>query len=382
MPVLVLALAVLGARAILATAPEAERREPRIDLVSVEATRLMPSDYPVVIRSQGTVQPSLQAPVVPQIAGTVSALSPDFVVGGAFRQGDVLVRLDERESRIALARARANLAQAKARLSEELALAASARADWQALGRRGEPSPLTLREPQSAAAQANRDAAQAELERAELDLERTRLLAPFDGRVLSRDVDVGQFVNRGTPLGSIHSIDGVEVRLPISSRQLEFLSLPANGAPVQIESRVGSIVQRWDGALLRAEGIDAATQQLNVIAYVPEPFKSETDPLRVGRYVDARIQGDTLESVFVIPRGSVREQREVLLLDAQSRLQRQAVQVAWTDDEVVAVTAGLAAGDVLVLTPLATVADGTPVTATIDGVAPPLGERGSESPES
>ena len=240
--------------------------------------------------------------------------------------GERLVELDERDYRIALTRARATLAQAAARLEEELALADQARVEWRQLGRRGEPSALTLREPQLAAARAERDAAAAELERAELDLERTRVTAPYAGRVLERAVDPGQFVNRGAVLGRIHAIDSVEVRLPFGSRQQAFLALPSDGtaaadAPVvrpavTLEARVGDGTRTWRGELVRVEGIDEATGQLHVVARVEGPWANPAAPLRVGQYVEARVAGRVLEDAFVVPRSALREGREVLLVDA------------------------------------------------------------------
>ena len=60
----------------------------------------------------------------------------------------------------------------------------------------------------------------------------------------------------------------------------------------------------------------------------------------------------------------------MLVVDENATIQRRAVTVAWSDTDVAAINDGLVEGDVLVLTPLSTVSDGTPVQATIDGVAP------------
>jgi len=371
LPVLVLVGAVLGARAILDRAPEAERSEPSAGLRTVEATVLSPTRYAVELTSRGTVRPSRRTALAPEVSGTVSALSPRFVAGGAFPAGETLIELDDRDYRIALTRAQANLAQADAALAEQRAQAETARADWRALGRRGEPSALTLREPQTAAARASREAAEAEVQRARLDLARTRITAAYPGRVLSREIDEGQFVARGAPLGIVYATESVEVRLPIGTRQRLHLQLPGDGdvdgAPVRITLGDGIGSHHWDGRLLRVEGVDADTQQLNLIARIEEPFADPANPLRIGRHVEARIDGRTLDSVFVIPRASLRADDEVLLLGDGERLQRRAVTLVWSDDEVAVVSEGLSAGEVLVLTPLGSVADGTPVRAAVDG---------------
>ena len=379
LPALTLVAAVLGARALVATAPEPERRPEAPTVRAVEAIRVAPEDYPVTLASRGTVRPATRTTLVPEVTGTVVELHPDFVVGGAFGEGDVLVRLDPRDYEIALTGAEASVAQADAARAEQLALADQARADWASLGRGGEPSALTLRQPQLAAAEANLDAARAELERARLELERTRILAPYDGRTLEREVDAGQFVSRGAPVGLVHSDAAVEVALPLTRSELEFLRLPDEGAggpgaapAVRLETAVGASRRRWSGELVRVEGVDAATQQTVAVARVADPFADPAAPLRVGTFVEASVEGRTLTGVAVVPRAALRGAGEVLVVDeTDGTVSRRAVEVARIDGERVAVRAGLRPGDVVVTTPLATIADGTPVRATIDGEAPP-----------
>ena len=397
-PLLVLVLAALAARAILDSRPEPEVRPPAAESVPrVEATRLVATGYRPMVRGRGTVRPTRRNALVSEIAGTVTSLSDDFVVGGAFREGDVLVRIDERDSAIALTRARAELARAEAQFEEQAALAEQAVLEWRQLGRSGEPSSLTLREPQLDAARAERDAAAAELERAELDLERTRILAPYEGLVLERAVDVGQFVARGTLLGRVHASDALEVSVPLGARQLARLALPGSptadgrsggegaerspddagtgpierevgGASAEVVADGGGRERRWPGSVVRVERVDPLTQQLDVVVRIDDPLAATAAPPRVGQQVEVIIEGRTLEDVFVVPRAALREGDEVVLVDAEDRLRRRAVDVVWTDVDVVAVATGLSAGERLVLTPLSSVADGAPVQVVLDGV--------------
>ena len=365
LPILVIILALGASKLIKANKPETVSRTPPPNILLVEVERLKSTEYPVIIRSQGTVQPTITNKLVPEVAGTVSSISDKFVLGGSFSSGDVLVEIDKRDYDIALTQAKANLAQSDAQLQEQLALADSARAEWQALGRRGKPSSLTLREPQLAAAKANRDAALSQVQRAELDLTRTQLLAPYDGIVSARSVDPGQFVSRGTPIGQIHGIRSVDVRLPLSNRQLTYLDTAA-GAEVELTATVGKSARIWAGKLVRVEGIDAVTQQLNIIVRVSEPYGVDSAvakqaPLRVGQYVNARIAGQVLQDVFVIPRAALREEREVLIMTDDNTIERRSVSVEWSDDEFAAISVGLSENDALVITPLSTVTDGTPV---------------------
>ncbi|MFK8082752.1 MAG: efflux RND transporter periplasmic adaptor subunit [Granulosicoccus sp.] len=375
LPVAVIVAAVLSARMISANKPEPQTRKAVASVAVVEATRLSTSHYPVVIRSQGVVQPTLTNTLVPAISGTVTDIHSVFVVGGVFSRGDVLLQVDPQDYEIALTQAEANLAQVVAQLQEQQALAAQARTEWRSMGRNGQPSELTLRVPQLAAANANRDAALAQVRQATLDLERTRIVAPYDGIVTERLVDPGQFIARGAAVGTIHSSHAVDVRLPLNNRQLTYLNLPEASPEmdwpnVELRASIGTSEKIWTGTLIRTEGIDTATQQLNVVARINNPYANKDRPLRVGQFVQALIEGQVLEDVYVIPRAALREEREVLIVDSNNEIQRRQVNIVWSDDRVAAVDQGLEEGDVLVTTPMSTVADGTPVRPTIDGVAP------------
>ncbi|MBX2885687.1 MAG: efflux RND transporter periplasmic adaptor subunit [Granulosicoccus sp.] len=383
-PVAVLLVAWLIARSIISSGPEPRTRPSFSAAQSVEAVTLKREDYQVRVLAQGTVRPARESALVPEVTGVIKTLSPNLVKGGFFTKGELLLAIDEQDYAIALAQAEAGYAQASAVLQEEKARAAQAVADWKSLGRKGKPSGLTAREPQLAAARASLAAAKASVQQARLDVARTQINAPYDGGVLEIDVDEGGFVSRGMTLGKIYSTGAAEVRLPLADRQLTYLTLPNPGEntdkpSVILRASIGGREQTWEGSLIRAEGVDATSQQLNVVALVENPFvvSADSTPLRVGQFVSAEIHGDLLQQVFVIPASSLREGGEVLLVDDENTLRKRAVTVAWTDDEFVAITEGLNDGDVLTLTTLSAVTDGTPVRATIDGVAPKNPRGGS-----
>jgi len=122
--------------------------------------------YELTIQSRGTVRPARENALVPEIAGTITGLSDQFVVGGQFAAGEELIQIDRRDFEIALTQAQANVAAANATLQEEGARSEQAKADWKLLGRQGAPSALSARLPQVAAARAALDSARAQVKRA------------------------------------------------------------------------------------------------------------------------------------------------------------------------------------------------------------------------
>lgn len=392
LPLLVLVAALAGGRYIVSQRPEAPQFQPPQVPVSIEAVRAAPEDYRIFIGSEGTVEPRTESTLIPQVSGKIVAISPTFRDGGFFEQGDVLVTLDPRDYELAIASAEAQVAQAESALEQELAQAEVVADDWRMLGR--EAPELGLRKPQIAAARATLASAQAQLERARTDLERTRIRAPYDGQVLEKSVDVGQFVSPGTVLARVYATDYVEIRLPLANHQLEFVDLPERfrgetaqrgtaGPEVVVKASIGRREWRWTGRVVRAEGaIDTRTRQLFVVAQVDDPYEPAAEgqpPLRIGQFVQVEIEGSTLPGAFVLPRSALRDGDAVLVVDEENRLQRRQVRVAWTDDQHAVIVEGLAAGEVVNVTPLAVAADGTLVSATIDGVAPtPRGPRSGD----
>lgn len=378
LPLAVIAAASATAFVTVANRQQPERRPPIIATPQVVVTTLEPSDYTVKVKSRGTVRPRTEGTLIPEVTGRVVELSANIRAGEFFEEGDLLLQIDPRDYEAGVTIARSDLAQARAALAEAQARADQARRDWERLGEKGEPDDLVLRKPQLSGARAAVASAQARLAQANLDLERTRILAPYAGRVLERNVDIGQFVSPGVVLARIYAVDYVEIRLPLTNRQLEFVSIPeayrddtlgrrAPGPPVRLTARIGSKTYTWQGRIVRAEGsIDTQSRQVFVIAQVDNPYgkhPSGRPPLKVGQFVEAEIEGTTLRGVIVIPRSALRAGAEVLVVDRANKLQGRQIEVLWSDERNVIVASGLDAGERLVLTPLGAGMQGVEVEA-------------------
>lgn len=364
-------LAVLGLTAAICywifwSAPE-PRKYPRYESApKVEVQTLHPQSYQVWLNTQGTVQARTQSDLVSQVRGKVISISPEFRPGGFFEEGDVLMEIDRRDYEMEMRISSAQLAQAKVRLSEEEASAEQALADWKRLNLDEDPTDLVLRKPQLNEAQANVDSAQARLELAQLNLERTTIRAPYAGRVLYKQVDLGQYVSPGNSLARIYAVDYAEIRLPLSERQLAYIDLPElyrgdtetamDGPEVTLTWTVGNEAYDWEGKIVRPEGaIDTRSRQLFVVAQVENPYGKQADgkpPFKVGSFVQATIRGNLLENVFVIPREQYRKNEYVLIVDENNKLRRREIFVEWGDDENLVVSSGLSKGEKVCLTPM------------------------------
>ena len=387
LPLLVLAAAAAVVAVLLRTRPVVETAPREIAPPPVRVVAVQPTSVELRVRSQGSVVPVTEADLVSEVAGSIVWTAESFEVGGFFDAGDVLLRLDRRDYELALASARASVAQARVALTREEAEAEVAREEWEDLGEPGEPGPLVLREPQLEEARARVEAAEASEARAELDLSRTTIRAPFAGRLRAKRVDRGEFVNRGVPLATIYSVDAAEVTLPVPDSELAFLELPLGselggaGPRVILQAEFAGGRHEWAARVVRVGGgIDPATRMVNLIARVQDPYRAASGrpPLSVGLFVDAEILGRSFDSVFKVPRGALVGADQLWLVE-DGRLMQRRVGILRSDPDVAIVADGLASGDLVSLTILETAVDG--MSVTLEVVAPEVVSPEAAVPE-
>ncbi len=348
----------------IALTKKPKEKKRNFNTLAVIADYAKVEDVRLAVRTQGEARPQIEIDLVPQVGGKIVYVSPNFVEGGIFRKGEVLVRVEDADFKVAVIRAEANVAQAQQVLVREQAEGEIARQDYEELGR-GDPSPLALREPQKAQARASLQAAEAELEGVKLNLSRTAVIAPFSGRVRTKSSDIGQFVTPGSRLARIFSTDVVEVRLPLSDDQLSKLDLPlayfakdrATAPKVDLSARVAGETRHWDGRIMRTDATyDTQTRALFAIAEVFDPYgkgaSEDGVPLAPGLFVDADIAGKSFENVIVIPRDGLRPQDRVFVVDDKGQAEVRDVSVLDTDPMRALLKSGVAAGELVVLSPM------------------------------
>ena len=373
LPIAIIIVTVVSFKFITANPPKSARGKPSLaPQMTVDTLRVTPQTYQVQINSFGVVQPRTQSVLVAQASGQINQVSSQFRDGGFFEPGDVLIQLDDRDHKAEVKIAQSSLMSAKQGLLEEQARVKQAIADWQRLGNGQQANALVLREPQLEAAKAKVLSAEAQLEKAQLTLERTQIVAPYAGRILKKQVDLGQVVSNNAQLASIYAVDYVEIRLPIKNKDLELINLPEQFRDVA-QTPLGSEVtfrsdlirdQTWQGRVVRTESaIDTASQQLYVVAQIDDPYQAKLNqisPIKIGQYVSAQIQGNTLSNVIVIPNSAIYQGSYVYTVN-NGVLKRKNITLRWQNANDAIVASGLEENELLVVTPLGQVSSGTPV---------------------
>jgi len=358
----------------------------RVDAIVAETASLN-----FTVHSQGTVRPRTETTLVAEVSGKIVSVSSNFISGGFFREGEVLLQIDPSDYQTSLLRAQANLAARKAQLADQKARSEQARRDWTNLGREGEPSDLTLRIPQLAEAEAGVQAAEAELKEAERDLQRTRIKVPYDGLVRNKIVDVGQYVSPGTPLGVTFAIDTAEIRLPLSNNDLRYLDLPSatrleqsQRVPVVLSAEGEQDRGQWNGEIVRTEGVvDENSRVVYAVAEVVDPYgvlgHSKPAELKMGSFVRAEIQGLRAENVIVLPRSVLSADNTVLVANDERLLEIRHVTVVRAEPRTVYISEGIKDGELVVTTSMDAPIPGTRLAVTGEEVPEPPEANDTES---
>lgn len=360
----------------------------------VETVQLAPEDVPLQVESQGVVRAKRRISLVAEVSGKIHHVADNFADGATFKAGETLIQIDPADYEVAVQRARANVASAEAKLELEEAKAEVAREDWKKYGKKGKPSPLVLNLPQVASAKAAVQAARADLQKALRDLEKTRIKAPFDGIVLQKNADIGQFVTPGVNLGSIANSDVAEVRLPLTDTELAMLDL--NDLIDNSEQLVrfalewpqpaGAATAQWYGTARRVEAQREQTTLLNyLVVEIDDPFsllaENPATPLKLNTFLQAIVPGKTLHRVFRIDRALLLRDDTLNIYKPDGTLEIRPVHVLYRDRQYAYVDRGLKPGEQLITTPIVSPYNGMklrlaemppsqPVTGSGPGVAP------------
>ncbi len=380
LPLGVIGLAIVGTALLVFLRQGPEQRPPEAAVLLVDTVQPELNRDRFIVQAQGTVQPRTETTLVAEVNGRITLLSDAFVAGGFFRAGTELARIDPSDYETALLAAEADLAAARANLSDEQARSDAAREDFRRLyGDERTPNDLVLRLPQLARAEAAVQAQQASVQRARRNLERTRIQLPFDGMIKRRDVDLGQYVNTGASLGVAFAVDVAEVRLPVSDRDLAFVGVPFfnRGArldvPVTLRGRVAGHAAEWPATLIRTEGIvDQTTRLTYLVAEVVDPYgliAGTHDPgLPIGTYVEAAIAGRAAEGLMMVPSEAVSNGNQVLIANQQDELEVREVNIVRSTPQYVYVEGNLDGSERIIT---------TAITAPVPGLK--LRVRGSST---
>ena len=355
---------------IVVTGPRIQQQPPPSNAPLVRTWTAISQTVQMTTITHGTVLPRTESELIPEVSGRVTDMSPAMVSGGFFSKGDVLISIETLDYEVALEQASAAFASAQSELTNARKNHARRQdlAKKQSISKSQQDDALNRLHLATASLQA----ARAGLRQAERNLARTKITAPYDGRVRSERVDIGQFVNRGASVATLYATDYAEVRLPIHDEELAFLQLPlSNGdgaafdmPPAILRAQFGGQQHAWEGKVVRTEGeLDPQTRMINVIVQVKAPYQSREGqpPLAVGLFVEAELLGHEVANVFVVPRSAIQTNNQVYVIDDNNQLVFRDAGIVRIVNEDVYITSGFVSGETLCLSTIENAIEGMTV---------------------
>lgn len=284
-------------------------------VVTVEADTITPS-----IRIVGAVEPFRRATLAPRVMAT--ARRADFREGERVKQGQALVQLDTRD--LTTSQGQARTARDSARTALDLARAHLDR--MRALHASGAVPRTQLEQAEAALAQAEAAAASATaaVDSVDVNLSYARVVAPFDGVVVLRLVEVGNLVAPGQTVAVIEDDARLRVIAPIGS-DLAARIVPGGEVSVEIagsrtKAKVDSVLSSGDARApgLRLQVIVENTERAyrpGMVATLELPRGGEVASAAVRVPRAAVIERGQLTGVFVVNEQSEARLRWIALRD-------------------------------------------------------------------
>ncbi|TMO70809.1 efflux RND transporter periplasmic adaptor subunit [Pseudoalteromonas sp. S3785] len=285
---------------------------------NVSVINAIPGTYQAYVSGHGEAKAHWTLTLKAQVKGEVINMSEQFATGNLIAKDQEFAQIDNTEYLQALASTKAALADAKLALQKEQDLGSQAKREWERSGVTQAPSsPLVFRTLQLEAAQATLDNAQYALQTAQRDEKNTHISAPFDAVVLSRDIDLGTYVNIGDTLATLNSTDKVEISVPLSLNQWQ--NLASDKSKEVVLSDV-TTQNQWQGYIARFEQhLDDSSRQRSVVVALDKPFEQAT-PLLPGTFLAVQIAGKTLDNVIKLPASAISQEGLIWYVSEQNTL--------------------------------------------------------------
>ena len=353
---------------------------------------------------------------VAEVKGKIIELHPELKSGSFVRKGELLVAIDQKDIEITIQKLKAEIARSEAsvkeletneknlkaaiaieqnslklankdlermeKLSKSSGALSASEVDAQRRTVLGQQqavqnlqSSLNLLPVQIKSGEASIAVSKANLASSERDLERCRIVAPFNCRLGSVDLDINEVVAVGQQLFSAQSIDKIEVEAQLGLDKLANLVRREQKAPDITENlKVNpqevlrkffdvEVVLRYGAGEIRTsrkakferlrEQLDAQARTIGIVVSIDNPYQREGSakdagpPPLPGTYCEVELRGKPIQGAYVVPRSAIRE-GSVFLVDQEDRLRKCKVEVQLVQKNFASIK-GLQPGDRVVV---------------------------------
>lgn len=346
---------VIGLRFAKATELAEVSKQQATRYVSVTSPRSSATDN--VLRLPGSLQGIIEAPINARTNGYVSRWVKD--IGDPVKRGDLLAVIDTPEVAQQLNEAKATQAQA----TTNLQLAKSTFERWDALRKRDAVSQQDLDEKRNAlaVAVAADNSSKAAVQRLQDQLGYSRIVAPFDGIVTRRNIDIGTLVDAGGATRVLFTLAKSDpLRVYVYVPQSYAAQIKAgNTVDITLSEMPGKV---FEGKIARTAGaIDTATRTLQVAIDLP----NADGTLLPGAYAQVAIKASGgSANALTIPNNTLLFRPEgprVAIVGDDGKVRLQPVVIARELGVDIELASGVTAQDKLIINPADSLSNGDAV---------------------
>ena len=367
--VVILALGFFAMQALLSYKSDPPRVDQALRSKIVEARAVKLESIPAEITAFGRSASTQPVILNSEVPGTIMQGDIPFQPAQAFRKGDLLLRIDDRQIKLEINSTKSDFLNALAIVLPEIKVDFPTDYEiWQeyfnACGFDNQLSELPEAGNQKIKmflSRFNVYKLYFTVRNLEIRLSKHYIYAPFRGSIISTQLRVGSTAQNGTRLGEIINLEDIEVEVPVPADDIRWID---RRKPVVFTS--SEIEGSWTGKIKRiGKTIDTRTQTVQVFISVNQ---SRDARIYDGVFLKAQIPGLDVENAMRIPRKALYNERFVYLIK-DAKLDFREVEIARKETNSVLVSGGLDEGDMLVLDVLQGVAPGMPAEAKMDASA-------------
>jgi len=292
-------------------------------LPQVSVIRTKVASYQPIIEAFGSAEPKYSLVLEAQNSGQITDIAKQFEAGKKVSAGDVLAVISDTGYLASVATQEYAVTSAIVALKEELRTADQALDEWNASGLSGQPSSdLVLRKPQIAEAKAALLDAKASLKEAQKNLNDTKIKAPFNGLVVSREIVPGSYVQAGTQIGTLYNTDRMDIKIALSAK--DWAKLPSIKTmqktrwPVTLTDV--ETQNQWQAYVLSADNHrDSDTRLRTLVVALDNPLE-QIPALYAGSFVKANLKGNKMDKLWQLPSTAFSQKSQVWYLNQDNTL--------------------------------------------------------------
>lgn len=326
----------------------------------VKAEQVEYKDIVTEVEAMGRVTSKTEVSLIAEVRGELMKGDISFKVGESFKNGDLLVKIDDEIELYNMKSRKSTFLNSVAGMLPDLRVSFPENYDeWNAFMENIDidkklPELPEISTTQERVYMASRNILTNyySLKSAEANFESYHIYAPFAGTITEVSLEEGAIANPGSKLGKIINTENLELEVPVELEDAKWLNL---GQKVEMHNKNNT--SNWIGKIVRkSQNVNPTTQSINVYVSLKSTNKK---PLYKGEYLTAHFGGIQLFNVMEIARKAVFNRNEVFIVE-DSLLAKKDIKIKKINKDKIYFS-GLADGTSVVSEPLINASENTKV---------------------